>query len=82
MIHVGSEGLHVWSDPTDKLLLKWPSLMNQCDLLHHMDGQVCVFFVPGEHMAPGCTKGSWWRQCVALENVLLRNLGSCHPYGC
>ena len=26
-------------------------------LLHHVDGQVCVHHLPGEHMAPGCTMG-------------------------
>ena len=27
-------------------------------------------------------KASQWRQCDILGNVLLGNLGSCHPYGC
>ncbi len=27
-------------------------------------------------------KASLWRQCDALGNVLLGNLGSCHPCGC
>ncbi|KAK3575103.1 hypothetical protein QTP86_020701, partial [Hemibagrus guttatus] len=27
-------------------------------------------------------KASWWRQCHALGNILLKNLGSCHPCGC
>ncbi len=27
-----------------------------CFLLHLVDGRVCVHCLPGEHMAPGCTK--------------------------
>ncbi len=34
-----------------------------CFLLHLVDGRVCVHCLPGEHMAPGCTK------CKLAETV-------------
>ncbi|KAK3553071.1 hypothetical protein QTP86_031172 [Hemibagrus guttatus] len=50
-------------------------------LLNHVDGRVHVHRLPGEHVASGCTMGSRRRQCHALGNVMLGNLGSCHPCG-
>lgn len=43
-----------------------------------------IFYLHLEHLAPGCTfkKASWWRQCDALNNVLLGNLGPCLPCEC
>ncbi|KAK3575380.1 hypothetical protein QTP86_025787, partial [Hemibagrus guttatus] len=53
-------------------------------LLHHVDVRVCVSLTWGTHgarMHYG-KKVSRRRQCPALGNVLLGNLGSCHPCGC
>ncbi|KAK3520557.1 hypothetical protein QTP70_026490 [Hemibagrus guttatus] len=50
----------------------------------HVDGRVCASLTWGTHgtrMHYG-KKVSQRRQCHALGNVLLGNLGSCHPCGC
>jgi len=44
-----------------------------CFLLHHVDAQVVVHHLPGEHMAPRCTMGRR-KTGDALGNVLLGNL--------
>ena len=44
--------------------------------LTHIDGRVGVRCLHGEHIAPGCTMTRRRRQCDALGNVLLGNLGS------
>ena len=48
-------------------------------LLQHVAGQVRVR--DGSRMHCG-KKASWWRQCDALGNILLGNLGSWHSRGC
>lgn len=51
-------------------------LNESCFLFHHMDGQVCPYFIwwkPGIRMHYG-EKASWWWQYDALDNVLLENL--------
>lgn len=51
-----------------------------------LDGWVCVHCLLGEYL--GCTgihygkKTTHWKQCDALGNVFLGNLGSCHPCEC
>ena len=66
---------HNWTRSNGR---RWPGLMNHFFFyITWMSG--CVRCLPGEHMAPKCTKKiSWWTQCDALGNVLLGNLGSCH----
>ena len=66
-MHVGNKDWPVWSDPTDELLL--------LKLLKRL------MLVLIERMHCG-EKESWQRPCGALGNVLLGNLGSCHPCGC
>ena len=53
-------------------------------LLNHMDGLMCASLTWGKHGTrmhyekKACQR----RQCDALGNVLLGNLGCCHPCGC
>uniref|UniRef100_A0AAY5JYT4 Cadherin domain-containing protein n=1 Tax=Esox lucius TaxID=8010 RepID=A0AAY5JYT4_ESOLU len=51
-------------------------------LLHHMDGQVRVAYLENSWHQDALWEASRWRQCDALGNVLLGNLGSCHSCGC
>ncbi|KAK3518097.1 hypothetical protein QTP70_033324, partial [Hemibagrus guttatus] len=60
----------------------WPGLRNH--VFFYMDGCACASLTWGTHgtrMHYG-KKASRQRQCHALGNVLLGNLGSCHPCGC
>jgi len=39
-------------------------------VIHHADGCVRIFCLPGKQLLPQCTVGQWWRYC-ALWDVLL-----------
>ena len=64
---------------------RWSGLMNHVFYyIRWMAGCVCLSLTLGTHgtrMHYG-KKASWRRQCDAFGNVLLGNLGSCHPCGC
>ena len=63
----------------------WPGLMNHVFFyITWMARCVCISYLGNTwyqelHYRK---KASWQRQCDALADVLLGNLGSCHPCGC
>lgn len=57
--------------------IRLPDLTNHI-FFNHVDGQVLLHRLLEEEMAPGWQKKARQRQCNALGNVLLENLGPSH----